>query len=377
MHIINLTISCKTATGDGTKIVCMNNDYRVRITTKDCGTFTNSPVKKLIVRHDKEYTEVDIKEEIQGGITILQAVLPPLKQCSYVELGVCGKDTDDSNVAPVYSSTSARFECAKSILCGTAILKSDPKLSTLDVTANGKYRAGNYDVDGFYEVDVNVESKASEERTVKLSMLNGNQEILPSGANRTMTKVTVFKPSTLIPSNIRKDINIGGVTGTYEQKLGEKTIYDNGEYLPDTGYDGFSKVIVNVNQRNVEKSVPLGETFTHSYDADAGITFSSNIITGSASNGVITFEAIGLGLCSITVINYDSTGNIVETVNYKITVVDKDGAVFGTLDITANGEYFVADKESVNVNVPLPEGYYDESTVDRYMSEIDTLIGGV
>ena len=45
-------------------------------------------------------------------------------------------------------------------------------------------------------------------------MASGNQ-IIDSTSGKYMTQVTVEKPSTLIPSNIKKGVEIGGITGTY------------------------------------------------------------------------------------------------------------------------------------------------------------------
>ena len=52
----------------------------------------------------------------------------------------------------------------------------------------------------------------SQEKTVDLSMASGNQVITPDDGYA-LSKVTVTKPDTLIPDNIKKDINIGGVVG--------------------------------------------------------------------------------------------------------------------------------------------------------------------
>lgn len=58
-----------------------------------------------------------------------------------------------------------------------------------------------------------LEVPAAEERMVELSMLSGNQVILPT-SGKVMSKVTVQKPATLLPENIKKDVVIGGVTGS-------------------------------------------------------------------------------------------------------------------------------------------------------------------
>lgn len=60
-----------------------------------------------------------------------------------------------------------------------------------------------------------LEVPATEERMVELSMPSGNQVILPT-SGKVMSKVTVQKPDTLLPENIKKDVVIGGVAGTLE-----------------------------------------------------------------------------------------------------------------------------------------------------------------
>lgn len=46
-------------------------------------------------------------------------------------------------------------------------------------------------------------------------MASGNQVITPD-EGYSLSEVTVVKPSTLIPENIKKDVDIGGVVGTME-----------------------------------------------------------------------------------------------------------------------------------------------------------------
>lgn len=60
-----------------------------------------------------------------------------------------------------------------------------------------------------------LEVPATEERMVEMSMPSGNQVILPT-SGKVMSKVTVQKPDTLLPENIKKAVVIGGVTGTLE-----------------------------------------------------------------------------------------------------------------------------------------------------------------
>ena len=231
-HFITLTLNCKIATGDGTKIICLNSDYAMRIVPNDCGTFTNAPVKKLIVRYGTEYREADIYEYEEDGQTYLQANLPPVERQDYVDIGVCGKEVDDPEAIPLYTSTSARYECVKSALCGTVVLKTDPILSALNVTQNGAYTASDSKVDGFYEVNVQVPVKVEESRTIELCMPNGNQIVTPAYSTRTMNEVVITKPVTLIPENIKEGVNIGGVIGSYTMPY-----YDGTTVIIDTDGD--------------------------------------------------------------------------------------------------------------------------------------------
>ena len=84
---------------------------------------------------------------------------------------------------------------------------------SLSVTGNGDYTPteGSF----FSHVNVNVPTPGAEteEKTVELSMASGNQVIEPT-AGKVLSKVTVNKPDTLLPENIKNNINIGGVIGT-------------------------------------------------------------------------------------------------------------------------------------------------------------------
>lgn len=69
--------------------------------------------------------------------------------------------------------------------------------------------------------------KPEQAKTVQLQMESGNQTILPD-EDYVLSQVTVEKPSTLISSNIKKDINIGGVVGTLA--LNPELVHQSGVY---------------------------------------------------------------------------------------------------------------------------------------------------
>ena len=82
-------------------------------------------------------------------------------------------------------------------------------------------------------VTVNVESDIlSEDVTVALNMTNGDQVISPS-EDKLLSKVTVTKPATMLPENIKEGVDIGGVVGAYAGGVnpqGEIVITSNNTY---------------------------------------------------------------------------------------------------------------------------------------------------
>lgn len=240
MPIINLTIDNKTAMGDGTKIVCMNSDYEVNIKCENCDTFVNAPVKKLIIKSGWNCVEADI-QPVEGNPDVLHANLPAVDATqSSIELGVCGKDTDDINEMPKFTSMPAVFDCAKSILCGAVIIKKDPVYYELTATSNGTYNASENNADGYSKVIVAVPEKLEDSVKVSLDLQYGDQVVVPAYDSHTLKDVTILKPVGLIPENIRKGTSIAGVSGTFENLVGqpiEVSTVESMDYILQTAND--------------------------------------------------------------------------------------------------------------------------------------------
>lgn len=111
-----------------------------------------------------------------------------------------------------------------------------------------------------------LEAKKEEEaKTVDLAMASGNQTITPT-SGKVLSQVVVKKPATMLPENIKKDVTIGGVTGTLETRKEEQeksvNITENGtqDIIPDTG-KVLSKVTVNTNvPSGNELNIHYGDT---------------------------------------------------------------------------------------------------------------------
>lgn len=80
-----------------------------------------------------------------------------------------------------------------------------PSAAQQTAVAPGKYTTGN----------VVVAAVPTEAKTVELSMPSGDQTVSPS-SGKFLSAVTVKKPATMLPENIKKGVSIGGVVGTLE-----------------------------------------------------------------------------------------------------------------------------------------------------------------
>lgn len=102
------------------------------------------------------------------------------------------------------------------------------------ITANGTTSiVPDEGKDGLSKVDVTVDVPATptQEKTIPLSMADGDQVVTPD-EGKVLTKVTVQKPSTLTPENVKKDVNIGGVVGALESGVPAKELnYDGVNFI--------------------------------------------------------------------------------------------------------------------------------------------------
>lgn len=97
---------------------------------------------------------------------------------------------------------------------GSDIPRQPAKTITPSSTSQMAIRGGSYATGTIYVDPVPTEMKVAD-----LSMASGNQ-VISNTSGKYMTSVTIKKPSTLIPSNIKKGVNIGGVVGTVEGSSG-------------------------------------------------------------------------------------------------------------------------------------------------------------
>lgn len=148
-----------------------------------------------------------------------------------------------------------------------------------------------------------------ETRTIDLDMSSGNQTI-KANSDKVMSSVTITKPDTMVPENIKKDVNIGGVVGTLTvpaiQPSKSLTITSNGtvSVTPDAPYDAFKKVDVTVDvvdgnlKAVIERTAPnpvLPDDLTSiGYSAFSGYT---NLALTSLPSGITSMSDYAFNNC--------------------------------------------------------------------------------
>lgn len=201
-----------------------------------------------------------------------------------------------------------------------------------------------------------LEAKKEEEaKTVDLNLASGNQTITPT-SGKVISQVIVKKPVTMLPENIKKNVNIGGVTGTLEPqtapKLQTKTVTptkSQQSVSPDSGYDGLSSVTVNAIPDNYQPTL----------NAPAiAINDKTLTITNPASNGnfVTKFKVFSNGTALTEALIQGSTTTVdlstllTEAGTYSITA---KASVANFNDSAASGavEYIVQAAQKYTITV--------------------------
>lgn len=110
----------------------------------------------------------------------------------------------------------------------------------------------------------------TQSKTVPLLMPTTDMTVTPD-SGYLLSSVTILKPNSLQPSTIKKGVDIGGVIGTFEAHLQNKTVspsYVTQTITPDNGYDGMANVTINHIDNDI---MPKDYNF---YDYDGKLLYS-------------------------------------------------------------------------------------------------------
>lgn len=107
----------------------------------------------------------------------------------------------------------------------------------------------------------------TEEVTVDLDMAEGGQVITPSAETKVLSKVVVTKPGTMVPENIRAGTDIGGVVGEFSGDTEEVTVdldFSEGDQVIEPTAAGKSIIKATITKpealipENIAKDVEIG-----------------------------------------------------------------------------------------------------------------------
>ena len=331
-------------------------------------------------------------DEDVGIIPKLQSKSVTTNGSVVADEGYCGLGTVTVTV-PATPTQEKTVELA--MASGNQIISPDSgkNLSKVTVTKPSTLVAGNIKTGvSIGGVTGTLEAKKEEEtKTVDLAMASGNQTINPT-SGKVLSQVVVKKPATLIAENIKKDVNIGGVTGTLEPQtaptLQTKTVTptkSQQSVSPDSGYDGLSgvtvnaipdnyviptgtvnittngthdvsgKASVNVNVPGKEeqtKSVTITANGTVKITPDAGKTLSEVTVITAVESEKPTLNAptIAINDKTLTITNPATNGNFVTSYRIfngsaELAVVTSTTVDLSTL-LTETGTYSITVKAS-------------------------------
>jgi len=219
---------------------------------------------------------------------------------------------------------------------------------TTEITADSGY-------DGMSKATIitNV-TTPTEEKTVDLDMASGNQVVTPT-SGKVLSKVTVTKPNTMLAENIKKDINIGGVIGTYEEVI-----------LPT--YEGLLRFASNptISLSNSTLTITAVTNAT-SYAIYSNNTLLTTITTTSVdlstlitTAGTYTIYAIAKATSYADSEKSNEVTYTVEETGHKLTFSDVDSVTVNGNTVTSgytlqNGDVIVINKQASH---PSSGGYH-------------------
>lgn len=178
------------------------------------------------------------------------------------------------------------------------------------------------------DVTVNVPATPTEEKTVSLNMVSGDQVVTPS-SGKVLSKVTVQKPSTLVPKNVKKDVNIGGVVGTLESGGGADTVVHQGNLVAAEAGDDHIVFAIQEGQFSAEMMSQIA--------AEASQIFIFSYPEVAPANGFLYNDSPAASLFIVNAQAVGAPSYEVDTSNNTIVLTGLSGAG----EVQVGSAYFV------------------------------------
>lgn len=240
-----------------------------------------------------------------------------------------------------------------------------PSAAQQTAVVSGKYTTGN----------VVVAAVPTEAKTVELSMPSGNQTVSPS-SGKFLSAVTVKKPATMLPENIKSGVNIGGVVGTLESGGGGSTsetwvlnsalnkLSDDGNVIFNADFtsDGLSFSSITITA-NIRKQILYNSTAVRIYERWVSEAYRKLIFSTPPTGDLLTWlQANGV----------KQPANLAVQQSKDVTVTSN-----GTTEITPDAPYDVMEKANVTVDVPKIDYNTIASTWEKHDFGFNNLEGTV
>lgn len=212
-----------------------------------------------------------------------------------------------------------------------------PSAAQQTAVASGKYTTGN----------VVVAAVPTEAKTVELSMPSGNQTVSPS-SGKFLSEVTVKKPATMLPENIKKGVSIGGVVGTLESGGGstsETWVLNSAAAFPDSDSATFNADFTS-NGLSFS-SITLSGNFRHQIQYDSTVVKSFDSWASEAYRK-LTFATPPTGelLTWLTANGVKQPANLAVQPSKDVTITSN-----GTTEIMPDAPYDALKKVNLTANV--------------------------
>lgn len=181
-------------------VTVVENDVRKNYVLQNGAYIAGGDVPSVLgtleATENKTYKASD--EDLEGYSTVTVNVQPKLQSKSVTVNGTVKPDASYDGLSQVTVN----------------VPPTTPKLQAKTATVNGEVTPDS-GYDGLSKVTVNVPATPTETKTVEPNFASGNQTLTPT-EGKVFSSVTLTKPDTLLPENIKKGVTICGIEGTYE-----------------------------------------------------------------------------------------------------------------------------------------------------------------